>query len=152
FTFSDRKTRGQVATYVQDSFSIFHSLSVGAGLRFDHSSLPASDQQLSPRIGAVYYIEKTRTAVRASFNRLFMPPQVENLLLSDSDQARALSPFVSQNGGGARVHAERTSAYEAGFAQDLAGLFWLDCVYWWRHFRNYADPNVFFSTTIIFPN
>lgn len=152
FVFKDRKTRGQASGYFQDQFSLFENLTVSAGLRYDYSSLLVSEQQFSPRVGAVYFIPKTRTAIRGSFNRLFMPPQVENLLLSGSEQARALSPFKSATAGGARVRAERTSAYEAGFAQDLRGWLRLDAVYWWRNFRNYDDPNVFFSTSIIFPN
>ena len=152
FVFSDRKTRGQAGGYVQDTFTPLVNLTVNAGLRYDHSSLLVSEQQFSPRIGAVYFIPKTRTAIRGSFNRLFMPPQIENLLLSDSDQARGLSPFQTSTGGGANVRSERSSAYEAGFAQDIHGWLKLDAVYWWRHFRNYDDPNVFFSTTVIFPN
>lgn len=152
FVFRDRKTRGQVSAYAQDTFTPVVNLTVNAGLRYDHSSLLISERQFSPRVGAVYFIPKTRTAVRGSFNRLFMPPQIENLLLADSDQARALSPFQAATGGGANVRAERTSAYEAGFAQDIGGWLKFDAVYWWRHFRNYADPNVFFSTTVIFPN
>jgi outer membrane receptor protein involved in Fe transport len=152
FVFRDRKTRGQASAFFQDQFSPVQNLTLNAGLRFDHSSLLVSEQQLSPRVGAVYFIPKTRTAIRGSFNRLFMPPQVENLLLSDSAQARALSPFEGPTGGGAHVRPERTSAYEAGFAQDLHGWLKLDAVYWWRNFRNYDDPNVFFSTAIIFPN
>jgi hypothetical protein len=44
------------------------------------------------------------------------------------------------------------SAYEVGFAQNVFGLFKFDAAYWHRSFRNYDDPNVFFNTTIIFPN
>src|SRR5205085_1820138 len=32
------------------------------------------------------------------------------------------------------------------------GWFKLDAAYWYRTFRNFDDPNVFFNTTIIFPN
>jgi outer membrane receptor protein involved in Fe transport len=91
--------------------------------------------------------------VRGSFNRLFMPPQVENLLLSSSEQARRLSPFaIAQGGGGTLVRPEKVSAYEVGFAQDVFGLFKFDGAFWYRTFRNFDDPNVFFNTTIIFPN
>lgn len=149
FVFRDRKVRGQFSWYIQDAFSPVRNLSVSAGLRYDYSSLLVSDRQLSPRVGAVYYFPTSKTAVRASFNRLYMPPQVENLLLADSEQARRLSPF---EGGGAAIKPEKVSAYEAGFAQDVFGLFKLDAAYWHRSFRNYDDPNVFFSTTIVFPN
>jgi outer membrane receptor protein involved in Fe transport len=153
FVFRDRRVRGQFSGYIQDTFSPLKNLTIDAGLRYDHSSLLASDEQFSPRVGAVYYIRKTRTAIRGSFNRLFMPPQIENLLLSSSEQARRLSPFASNEGGGGEmVLPESVSAYEVGFAQDVFGFFWLDAAYWDRSFRNYDDPNVFFNTTIIFPN
>lgn len=153
FVFSDRTVRSQVSGYIQDTFNPMRNLTISAGLRYDHSNLLISDQQFSPRIGMVYYIDKTKTAVRGSFNRLYMPPQVENLLLASSEQARQLSPFATPAGGGsAIVRPEKTSAYEIGFAQDVFGLFKLDGVYWHRSFRNFADPNVFFNTTIIFPN
>ena len=153
FVFSGRVARSQFAGYLQDTFTPFKNLSISAGLRYDHSNLLVSDQQFSPRIGAVYFIEKTKTALRGSFNRLYMPPQVENLLLASSEQARQLSPFATPDGGGsAVVRPEKVSAYEVGFAQDVFGLFKFDAAYWHRSFRNYDDPNVFFNTTIIFPN
>ncbi len=153
FEFRDRRVRGQFSFYVQDQFSPIRNLSVQAGLRYDHTSLLVSDQQLCPRFGAVYFIPKTKTSLRASFNRLFQPPQVDNLLLSSSELARSLSPFgAAPGGGGADIHPEKVSAYEAGFTQDFRGWFRLDAAFWHRDFRNVGDPNVFFNTTIIFPN
>src|SRR5437868_4391810 len=78
-----------------------------------------------------------------------MPPQVENLLLASSQQARALSPFP---GGGASIAPETCSAYEAGISQELPQRLRLNLAYWWRRFHNIDDPNVLFSTSIIFPN
>jgi len=153
FAFRDRTSRNLYSAYVQDAFSPIKNLSFQVGVRYDHSRLLVSAQQFSPRIGAVYYIPKSKTAIRASFNRLYQPPQVENLLLSASEEARQLSPFATPEGGGsAAISPERTSAWEIGFAQDAAGLFKLDAAYWKRDFRNVGDPNVFFNTTIIFPN
>ncbi|MEW6128506.1 MAG: TonB-dependent receptor [Acidobacteriota bacterium] len=152
FVFRERKVGKQVAAYVQDNFSPIKNLTVNAGIRYDYFSLKSNDYQFSPRIGAVYFIPQTNTAIRGSFNRLFMPPQIENLLLADSDQARQLSPFVDETGGGEVIRSEKTSAYEVGFAQDIKGFAKLDMVYWYRNFRNFADPNVFFNTTVIFPN
>jgi hypothetical protein len=153
FSFRDSKVRGQSSAYLQDGFSPFKHFTVEAGLRYDYTSVLVSSYQFSPRVGAVYYVSKTKTALRVSFNRMFMPPQVENLLLASSEQARQLSPFATgSSSGGSAVLPERTSAYEVGFAQDIAGMFRLDTAVWWRHIRNIEDPNVFFNTTIIFPN
>jgi hypothetical protein len=84
FVFRDRRTGANFSWYAQDVFSPVKNLTINAGLRYDRSTLPATDHQLSPRIGVVYHLPSTRTAIRASFNRLYMPPQVENLLLADS--------------------------------------------------------------------
>lgn len=153
FLFSGSGTFGQASGFLQDDFSPLKNLTVNAGLRFDHSSVLVSDHQWSPRLGAVYYLPASQTAFRLSFNRLFMPAQIENLLLSSSEQARDLSPFVSEIGrGGSPVHAERVSACELGVSQGLREALRLDLVFWDRHFRNFDDPNVLFSTAIIFPN
>ncbi|MEE8348132.1 MAG: TonB-dependent receptor [Acidobacteriota bacterium] len=153
FIFRQRAVRGQASWYLQDTFTVHENLTVNAGLRFDHTALLVSEFQFSPRVGAVFFIPKTRTALRGSYNRLFMTPQVENLLLSSSEEARQLSPFMTPEGeGGAAVPPERQHAFEVGFAQDIVNLFQLDAAYWWRFVRNYADPNVLLSTTAIFPN
>ncbi len=153
FIFRDQTTRYQASAYLQDAFSPAKNLSLQLGLRYDHSRLLVRDQQVSPRLGAVYFIPQSKTAIRASFNRLYQPPQVDNLLLAASEQARHLSPFENDaSGGGAAIKPEKLSAYEVGFAQDVKGWFKLDAAYWWRNFRNVGDPNVFFNTTIIFPN
>jgi outer membrane receptor protein involved in Fe transport len=93
FRFSDTATRGTQGLYIQDDFSPLSKLNLSLGVRYDHSNLLVSDQQVSPRLGAVYYLQKTHTAVRASYSRLYMPPQVENLLIANSEEARKLSPF-----------------------------------------------------------
>lgn len=153
FVFRDRRVRGNVSAYLQDQFSPARNLTVMAGLRFDYSSLLVADRQWSPRLGAVYFIPRTGTSLRASFNRLYQPPQVDNLLLSSSALARSLSPFAGDAGsGGADIRPEKVSAWEAGFAQDLGGIARLDAACWRRNFRNVGDPNVFFNTTVIFPN
>ncbi|HEX4945739.1 MAG TPA: TonB-dependent receptor [Blastocatellia bacterium] len=153
FIFRDRATRHQVSAYVQDAFSPAKNLSLQLGLRFDRSTLLMNDHQFSPRLGAVYFIPQSKTALRASFNRLYQPPQVDNLLLAASAQARELSPFEDDpSGGGAAIRPEKLSAYEVGFVQDVKGWFRLDASHWWRNFRNAGDPNVFFNTTIITPN
>jgi hypothetical protein len=152
FIFRDSRIGNYSAAYIQDQFSPFTNLTISAGLRFERTNLPVAESQISPRIGIAYFLPRSKTVLRASFNRLFQPPQLENLLLSDSAQARALSPFLSETEGGARVLPERVSAYELGAAQQLWNFGKLDVAFWWRNFRDFSDPNTFFNTTIVFQN
>src|SRR5262249_62426663 len=127
FLFRDRRVRGQFSFYAQDQFSPLRNLTAQVGFRYDHTSLLVADQQVSPRLGVVYFIPKTKTTLRASFNRLFQPPQVDNLLLSSSAMARSLSPFATgPSGGGADIHPEKVSPYQAGFAQQFTGRVRVD--------------------------
>ncbi len=151
FLFDDRRVCGQSALYLQDAFTPVRGLTFNLGVRYDRSRLVASDSQVSPRIAGVFAIERTGTAIRGSFDRLYMPPQVENLLLAGSDEARALSPFETDDAG-APILPETVSATELGVAQPLGRFARLDVALWRRSFRNYDDPNVLFGTTIVFPN
>ena len=146
FVFEGRADRRQGSVYVQDTFSL-DRLTVNAGIRFDTTTVLVRDDQLSPRIGASYFLPSLEMTLRGSYNRLFMPPQVENLLLSSSEEARVLAPE-----GGADVFPEKQHAVEAGFMKALGAWGTLDAVYWRRNVENYADPNVFVGTTIVFPN
>jgi outer membrane receptor protein involved in Fe transport len=151
FEFSGRVRRPIYSLYLQDSWRPLDSLTVDLGVRYDHSQLLLSESQWSPRVGVSY--RWGRTTLRASVNRFFQPPQTENLLLSSSPEAQALSPFVDELGaGGAEVRAERQTAYEAGCEFWLGGALRADVAFWQREIRNQGDPNVFFGTTLIFPN
>lgn len=156
FRFRNRATRSQWSFYAQDSIHPTDRFTVDFGVRFDRTNLLIPASQWSPRVGAAYSWPETGTTLRASLNRFFQPPQLEHLLLSSSPAARALSPFADDDDpdepGGSELEPERQTAWEAGIDQWCAGVVRLDAAYWSRHVRHYADPNVFFGTTIIFPN
>ncbi len=152
FVFAGRRVGSYTAAFVQDELSLGR-LTLDGGLRVERATLPSPATQLSPRVGAAFSFPSSGTVVRTSFNRLFRPPHGEHLLLANSDEARALSPFAEgEEGGGAEVRPERVTAFEAGVAQDLGAGFALDAAYWDRRFTDVSDPNVFFNTTLVFPN
>ncbi|MEZ5288754.1 MAG: TonB-dependent receptor, partial [Vicinamibacterales bacterium] len=152
FHFADRRRPSLVSFYAQDAWQATDALSIGAGLRFDHSTWLLRRHQWSPRAGLSYRLGDA-TVLRGSVSRFFQPPQPEYLLLSSSAQARALSPFAADGdeGGGADLEPERQWSFEAGMERRFA-RWRVDAAYWRRWIREAADPNVFAGTTIIFPN
>jgi outer membrane receptor protein involved in Fe transport len=151
FEFEGGVRRPIYSLYVQDSWRPRDRLTVDLGIRYDRSRLLLSESQWSPRAGVSYRLGGA--TLRASFNRFFQPPQTEYLLLSSSPEAQALSPFVEELGtGGAEIRAERQGAVELGAAFWLGGALRADVALWKRWIRNQGDPNVFFGTTVIFPN
>ncbi len=168
FRFEGRARPTLFSVYLQDTWQATPALTLAAGLRFDRTTLLLSRQQWSPRLGAAFAASPC-TTLRASLSRFYQPPQPEYLLLASSPEARALSPFLDDAGaaddagaggasagsagaGGADVEPERQWALEAGVEHRFGRGLRLDVAYWQRHVDEYADPNVFFGTTIVFPN
>jgi outer membrane receptor protein involved in Fe transport len=152
FVFGDSARPSLLSFYVQDSIRASDRLTIDLGVRADRSHQLEHASQWSPRVGASYHWPKTETTLRGSYARFFQPPQPENLLLASSEQARELSPFADETGGGAALFPERQNAVEVALAQNFARVLRLDVSYWQRRVRDAGDPNVFFGTTIIFPN
>jgi hypothetical protein len=153
FLFHDTAKPTLFSFYVQDSIRASNRLTVDLGLRADWSRMLARASQWSPRLGASYHWPSTRTTIRGSFGRFFQPPQAENILLASSEEARALSPFADATGvGGGELSPERQTAIELAINQPFARTVRLDISYWRRRIQSAGDPNVFFGTTIIFPN
>jgi outer membrane receptor protein involved in Fe transport len=140
------------SAYAQDTWQATPALTVAAGLRFDRTRQLVPRQQWSPRLGAAFAASPA-TTLRASVSRFYQPPQPEHLLLASSLEARELSPIREDgSAGGADIEPERQWAYEAGVEHRFGRGWRLDVAGWDRRVREYADPNVFFGTAIIFPN
>jgi hypothetical protein len=164
FRFADVARPTLFSAFVQDAWQVSARVSVAAGIRFDSTRLLLARHQWSPRVG-VAFAPDSKTALRASVGRFYQPPQSENLLLSSSPEARALSPFLADPdalatalyrgdiaAGGADIEPERQWSFEGGVEHRVAPGVRLDVAYWQRWMREVADPNVFFGTTVIFPN
>lgn len=152
FRFAGHAQPGLVAAFIQDDWTATRLLSISGGIRIDRTALLLPRVQVSPRAGLTYRAAG-RTVLRASVSRFFQPPQPEHLLLSSSEEARVLSPFVNADiGGGAGIEPERQWAFEGGVDHDLSDRVRLDAALWFRSITDAADPNVFAGTTIVFPN
>lgn len=155
FEFHESRAGTYYAVYVQDDIRV-KSFTINAGVRFDHNNLPVDDSELEPRIGVAYFIDKSRTVFRASYNRVLYTPEYENILLSSSPQAGAIVPPAIQGsaqlgGGVLPVHAEVQNAYTAGVQQGLGRKLRLDIDFWKRDGKYAGDQDQFLNTGIVFP-
>ena len=149
FAFDGRATGQNVGLFVQDTFSPAADLHINVGVRYDHYQLLIEDSEVSPRIGVAYHVHDSGTVLRGSYSRIFMPPFAENLLLSSSAEARALSP--NPDDSGSDVQPERQHAYEVGVQQALGRRAKVDVAYYRKDIRNLADVDQFLDTTVTFP-
>jgi hypothetical protein len=155
FTLHASRTGVYYAAYAQDTIRL-GALTANVGVRYDHNNLPATDAQLEPRIGAVYYLKETGTAFRASYDRVLYTPEYENILFSIAPAVTALAPPAIQQsrqlgGGSLIVHSERQNAYTVGAQQAIGSFARLDIDFWKRQVHNAGDQDQFLNTGIVFP-
>lgn len=155
FNFQGQRTGTYYAVYIQDNIKL-QDLTLNVGFRYDHNNLPMSQSVPEPRLGAAYFIQKTKTVLRASYNRVFYTPEYENILLSSSPEAASLVPPLVQEsralgGGLLLVPGERQNATTVGVQQALGSHVRLDVDYWWRRSKGAGDQDQFENTGIVFP-
>jgi len=155
FDFHGERTGQYYAGYVQDTLRV-SNLTINAGVRYDHNNLFETESLFQPRVGLAYYIPATKTVLRASYDRMFITPEYENILLSSSAAAASIVPPEiqdnSQLGRGQLFNvSERHKAYNYGIQQGLGRALRLDLSYWKRTVVNAADQSQLFNTGIVFP-
>ena len=146
FRFFDHRLDREQAGFAQDTMR-FGNLTLSAGLRWDHYSLVVRDHAWSPRLGAAWYWPKAGLVLRASYDRTFITPAMENLLLASSPQVDSVDPLVLR----IPLRPSLGNFLETGFSKALFGKARLDASFYRRTFVNYADDDVFLNTGISFP-
>src|SRR5579871_660882 len=146
FFFADRRQDREQGAYIQDQVR-YHSLTINAGVRWDHYRLMVDEQAASPRLALAWQVPGAGLVVHASYDRAFETPAIENLLLASS------ASLLSLNNAGLilPVRPSRGNFYEAGFAKSLFGHMRLDGSYYRRDISNFADDDLLLNTGISFP-
>ncbi len=155
FLFEGSRTITYIAGFVEDTIR-FSNLTAQVGARYDHANFPLRESQLQPRVGVAYYVPATKTVFRASYNRIFITPEYENVLFSSSPEASSLAPPEVQQSralgdGLILVPAARQNVYDAGIQQAVGSKLRLDVDFWERRVRFVADQAQFENTGIVFP-
>ncbi len=146
FLFNEQRRATDVGFYVQERIRLGEFVA-DLGLRFDHYDLLVSDSALSPRVGLGYYWREADVLFRASYDRVFQTPPLENLLLSSSARSLVLDAVDDV----VPVPANRAHFYEVGLRKAFFDRWRLDVNHYWRDFENAYDDDVFLNTGLSFP-
>lgn len=155
FQFRGRKRGGEMGFYAQDKFSVVRNFTIDLGLRLDHYSLATTDGLVSPRIGLGYFIPKTRTVLRAVYNRFFIPPPVEYVLLGSAlgrgvlEGNNGMAPGDEPHPGPVRALTQRY--FETGLRQQVLEKLVLDVSAFHHQGRNGFENTELSSTRIFAP-
>ena len=145
-TFSDRRRDHEQSLFAQDTLSA-GPLTASVGLRWDRYSLAVKDSALSPRLGAAWSLANGDVVLRASYDRVFQTPAVENLLLASS----RVFQDVSQKAVTLPILPSRGNFVEGGVTAALWRAARLDVTCYRRTFSQFADDDVLLNTGIGFP-
>ncbi|MBS1767826.1 MAG: TonB-dependent receptor [Acidobacteria bacterium] len=149
FHFDDSLTPTLASAFLQTDWKPMH-WRISAGLRYDRYTQRGFTQgQLQPRLGVAYTVPGIGTVLRASYDRLMITPENENLALSLSQQARDLG---AQAGTPAPpLSSEIQNSFTYGAEQQLGQVARVSVDYWEKQSTNSADNDQFFNTGIVFP-
>jgi len=145
FRFQQDGTGREQSFFAQDTWHR-GGLTVSAGLRFDHYRVVADESAWSPRLGIAYSVPGAGLVLRASYDRVFQGPAVENILLASAN-------LVDQLGGGAFIplRPSRGNFTEAGFSKSLSRRLRFDGTWYYRQVDNFADDSLLLNTGVSFP-
>ena len=146
FTFAGRHSDREQAVFLQDQLRMGR-WTVNAGLRWDHYALLVNDHAFSPRFAAAWSWPSADLVLRASYDRVFQTPAIENLLLASSETVEGLGTEVVR----LPVPPSRGDFYEAGMSKVLGGRMRIDASVFSRRMDNVADDDLLLNTGVSFP-
>jgi hypothetical protein len=146
FHFFDRRRSRELSWFAQDTMRL-GPWSVSAGLRWDRYALVVEDSAFSPRLGVAWSWPDADLVLRASYDRVFQTPAVENLLLASSPETADINRTAAR----LPVAPSRGDFVEGGATVGLWRTARLDVTAYRRHARDFADDDVFLNTGVSFP-
>lgn len=145
FAFSGRASDREHALFLQDQISA-GPWTLKAGLRWDAYRLLLAESGLSPRLAGAW-APTAGFSLRASYDRAFQTPAIENLLLASSSEVETLAPAVVR----LPVRPSRGNFYEVAASKSLRNLIRFDASWFDRRVSNFADDDLLLNTGVSFP-
>lgn len=138
-----------VGLYAQDQWDISETFTLNYGLRYDRLDAYIRAQQLSPRLGFIWYATDA-TTVHGGYARYFTPPANE-LIATSSLQKFANTTNATGSTQNDPVQAERSHYFDLGVLQQLTPAFSVGLDAYYKYVRNLLDEGQFGSALIYTP-
>ena len=146
FHFFGRSPGRTQSGFIQDAWHT-GNVTLSAGLRFDHYRLVEKEQAWSPRFGLAYQFPHTGLVLRASYDRAFQIPAVENILAASTDQVQNLGG----QGAFLPLLPSRANFVEVALSKSVSPRVRIDGSWYRRSFQHFADDSVLLNTGVSFP-
>jgi outer membrane receptor protein involved in Fe transport len=146
----DHFKRGYDSTlYLQDEWKISDRLTLNFGGRFDQVDAYVHENQLSPRISAVYQASGN-TAFHAGYARYFIPPPLENVSPTSVSEFDDTTNAADQDTDDP-VKCERSSYFDAGVIHNFSPEFTVGLDGYYKRATNQIDDGQFGAANITSP-
>jgi hypothetical protein len=145
-SFAEQRPDLEQSAYLEDVIHV-SNWTISAGLRWDHYQLLLNRNALSPRLSAGRYLPSARMVIHASYDRIFLTPYFENILISGSPQIDALSSQFLR----LPVQPSQGNYYEVGITKSIFERMRLDVNAYRRNVENFADDDQLLNTGVSYP-
>jgi hypothetical protein len=146
FAFAGEAPVREQALFVQDQVRVGR-WTANLGLRWDHYDLLIDEHAFSPRFGVAWATPSSNLVLRASYDRAFQTPPIENLLLAGSEAGETLSDEAVR----LPVPTSRGHFLEVGLSARLARRVRVDVNHYLRDLNNFADDDLLLNTGVGIP-